>query len=68
MLPAFTLTDLGTLGGTESAAYDMNPVGQVVGRAATDRGAHRAALWGDEAQRRDGHAVRRSFVACTWRR
>ena len=34
--------DLGTLGGADSQAYDLNDAGQVVGFAETDAGAHRA--------------------------
>lgn len=39
------LTDLGTLGGTNSEAYGINPRGQVVGRSETAAGTLRAFLW-----------------------
>src|SRR5262245_18809118 len=40
-----TLTDLGTLGGTGSAANAINDAGQVVGSAGTPDGYYHAALW-----------------------
>lgn len=40
-----TMTDLGTLGGSYSAAHGINSVGQVVGMSTTSSGAGRAFLW-----------------------
>ncbi len=42
---AYTITDLGTLGGTESYAYGINDRGQVVGYSSTSDGKHIAFLW-----------------------
>jgi probable HAF family extracellular repeat protein len=42
-----TLTDLGTLGGEESVAYDLNEKGQVVGKSQTASGDWHAFLWKD---------------------
>lgn len=39
------LTDLGTLGGTSSAAYGINDYNQVVGSASLPDGSQHAALW-----------------------
>ena len=39
------LTDLGTFGGLESRAYDVNDNGVVVGYAQTETGQWHAALW-----------------------
>jgi probable HAF family extracellular repeat protein len=45
---AYALTDLGNLGGPQSAqAYDINDVGQVVGYATSAAGPQRAFLWQD---------------------
>jgi probable HAF family extracellular repeat protein len=41
----YTVTDLGTLGGTSSCAYGINNSGQVVGQAATSSGAEHAFLY-----------------------
>ena len=43
--PMYTFTDLGTLGGTNSIAYGINDVGQVVGYATTSSGTAHATLW-----------------------
>jgi probable HAF family extracellular repeat protein len=40
-----TITGLGTLGGTQSAAYEINDLGQVTGWAHTAREATRVFLW-----------------------
>ena len=39
---AYTVTDLGTFGGTESHGYSINEAGQVAGYANTARSDHRA--------------------------
>lgn len=44
---AYTITDLGTLGGAHSGAYAINNAGQVVGWARTAGGGQRAFLWQD---------------------
>src|SRR5262245_3424836 len=44
-LPSFTFTDLGTLGGLTSYAYDINNVGQIIGQSDTASGASHAFLW-----------------------
>ena len=41
------MSDLGTLGGTSSAAFGINALGQVVGSAQTTDGAHHAFLYKD---------------------
>src|SRR3972149_593763 len=41
------MTDLGTLGGPESAAFDINQSGQVVGSAETPNKNDRAFIWSD---------------------
>ncbi len=40
-----TITDLGTLGGTQSAAYAINGLGQITGWAQTATGATHVFLW-----------------------
>lgn len=50
--PPYTLAYLGTLGGQESVANDINVSGQVVGRAQADDGSWRAFLW-EGGQMRD---------------
>jgi probable HAF family extracellular repeat protein len=44
-LPAYTLTDIGTLGGDSSEAAALNNLGDVVGRATTASGASHAFLY-----------------------
>lgn len=44
-LPAYTITDLGTLGGSLSAAMDINARGEVVGRSYTASGLTHAFLY-----------------------
>ena len=44
-----TMTDLGTLGGTNSRGYGINNHGQVVGQAETATGALHSFLWQDGA-------------------
>ena len=39
------MVDLGTLGGTNSAAFGINDRGQIVGQSQTGAGADRAFLW-----------------------
>jgi probable HAF family extracellular repeat protein len=41
------MTDLGTLGGAESGAYDINEAGQIVGWAETAEGEEHATFWHD---------------------
>ena len=43
------MTDLGTLGGTYSWAFDINDRGQVVGYSGTAAGDQHAFLYGDGA-------------------
>jgi probable HAF family extracellular repeat protein len=45
------VTDLGTLGGKESEAHDVNDRGQVVGWSYPKKGAHHAFLWQDGKMR-----------------
>ena len=45
--PVFTITDLGTLGGTESRAYGVNSMGDVTGSYLTVGGNERAFVWHD---------------------
>lgn len=45
----YSLTDLGTLGGGESGAYDINNAGQVVGYATTSSGVSHAFLYSGKA-------------------
>jgi probable HAF family extracellular repeat protein len=47
--PTYQVTDLGTLGGTDSVARAINDSGQVTGYAATADGAHHAFLWNGSA-------------------
>ena len=42
------MTDLGTLGGSSSTAWDINFKGNVVGWAHTESGFYNAALWTDQ--------------------
>jgi len=42
---SYTVTDLGTLGGSSSQAYGINDTGQVVGKADTTNGFSHAFLW-----------------------
>jgi probable HAF family extracellular repeat protein len=44
-LPTYTIADLGTLGGSLSAAVDINEAGQIVGRSYTASGATHAFLY-----------------------
>ena len=43
--PAYTITDLGTLGGDFSRGYGINASGQVTGSSITASGAEHAFLW-----------------------
>lgn len=43
--PTYYITDLGTLGGTDSVAYDVNDYAEVVGWSYTQGGDMRAFLW-----------------------
>jgi probable HAF family extracellular repeat protein len=47
LLTAYTLTNLGTLGGQTAQAYDINEAGQVVGYAYTASLQQHAFLWTD---------------------
>ncbi|MCX5671716.1 MAG: PEP-CTERM sorting domain-containing protein [Planctomycetota bacterium] len=47
----YTVTDLGTLGGTQSDAYDVNNAGQVVGYLLIPGGIQHAFLWQDGTMR-----------------
>src|SRR5215212_4391424 len=47
LLAFYTITDLGTLGGASSYAYDINDSNQVVGYAKVATGADRAFLFKD---------------------
>src|SRR5687767_6849987 len=47
LFAAYRLIDLGTLGGAESFAYDVNDAGQVVGYAQTASGQDRAFRFTD---------------------
>ena len=47
MAACYTLLDLGTLGGGDSLAYDVNDGNQVVGLSLDASGAHRAFLFSD---------------------
>jgi probable HAF family extracellular repeat protein len=51
----YSLTDLGTLGGGYSLAYDINSRGQVVGISATASGEEHAFLWEDGEMTDLGH-------------
>jgi probable HAF family extracellular repeat protein len=42
-----SITDLGTLGGDQSSAEDINKVGQIVGTSKTASGVRHAFLWQD---------------------
>ncbi len=44
-LPHYTVTDLGTLGGPFSIAYDLTNAGRVVGTAAVQEGHHHPVYW-----------------------
>ncbi len=50
-LPSYTLTDLGTLGGSQSAARAINASGQVVGSSSTAAGKTHAFLYSGGAMR-----------------
>src|SRR5262245_53751258 len=43
--PTFTVTELGTLGGAQSAAYGLNEANQVVGWSTIETGQNHAFLW-----------------------
>ena len=43
--PQFTIVNLGTLGGTDSSAVDINAAGQVVGSSTTATGERHAFIW-----------------------
>jgi probable HAF family extracellular repeat protein len=45
--PAFTIVDLGTLGGAESVAFGVNELGDVVGWSLTRGGQQHACAWYD---------------------
>src|SRR6185436_15642508 len=42
---SYTIVDLGTLGGAESRAFDLNDQGQVIGESVTPAGELHAFLW-----------------------
>jgi len=44
-LPSYTISDLGTLGGPFSIAYDLTNTGRVIGTAAVPEGYHHAVYW-----------------------
>jgi probable HAF family extracellular repeat protein len=44
-LPAYTFTDLGSLGGGGAVARGLNDAGQIVGRSLTAGGEYHATLW-----------------------
>lgn len=54
---SYTVTDLGTLGGSESRAFGVNDAGQVVGWAKTNSGDSHAFLWEKGTMKRLGGDV-----------
>jgi probable HAF family extracellular repeat protein len=48
--PVYTVTPLGTLGGSQSIARDINNAGQVVGQSQNASGQNRGFLWQDDGQ------------------
>ncbi|WP_045225061.1 HAF repeat-containing protein [Methyloterricola oryzae] len=52
-LPAYTITDLGTLGGSSSGASDLNESGQVTGSSSTLSGKTHAFRYGDSTGMED---------------
>src|SRR3569832_2334871 len=52
-VPAYTITDLGTFGGTFSEGTDINSSGQVTGLSQTAAGISRAFLWDPATGLRD---------------
>ena len=51
------MADLGTLGGPQSIARDINDRGQIVGESLTISGARRATLWTSDATTRAARAL-----------
>jgi probable HAF family extracellular repeat protein len=48
--PVYTVRGLGTLGGTQSIARDINDSGQVVGQSQNASGQNRGFFWQDDGQ------------------
>ena len=51
------MADLGTLGGPQSIARDINDRGQIVGESLTISGARRATLWTSDTPTRAARAL-----------
>ncbi len=63
--PRYTITDLGTLGGTTSYARSLNNVGQIVGWAETSAGSQQAFIW-QNGQMRPLHPIAGATAGDAW--